>query len=74
MGFTPDLEIEEYLYWDNILPFGDINEIVLKTALDDIRGYITKGAPSKLSTEAKLIETVPDKFQNEMYIDPKFLK
>ena len=74
MGFNPDIEIKEFQYWDTILPFGDINEIVLKTALDDIRGYVTKGAPSKLGTEAESMEVVPDKFQNEMYISPEFLK
>ena len=37
-GFVPDIEVLEYQYWNNILQFGDENEIVLKTALDDIRG------------------------------------
>ena len=39
-GFAPDIEVKEYDYWNNILPFGDENEVVLKAALDDIRGNI----------------------------------
>ncbi|GAA4281146.1 S41 family peptidase [Gaetbulibacter aestuarii] len=74
LGFTPDIEVKEYEYWDNILPFGDMNEIMLKTALDDIRGYITKVAPTKMASEAQSIELAPKKFENEMYITPSFLK
>src|SRR5690606_18065929 len=68
-GFVPDIEVKEYEYWNNILPFGDENEVVLKAALDDIRGITAKSAIEK-KTYSKFLE-VPlsrNKFDKEMYI------
>ena len=72
-GFTPDIEVKEYEYWNNILPFGDENEIVLKTALDDIRGYTTKtGTIKKTSGSKSLTLKSTKKFEQEMYINKSF--
>tara|TARA_R110001583_G_scaffold191529_4_gene356792 strand:- start:4957 stop:6423 length:1467 start_codon:yes stop_codon:yes gene_type:complete len=72
-GFVPDIEVKEYEYWNNILPFGDENEAVLKVALDDIRGYTTKMVSSKKTQAIKSL-TIPstNKFEREMYIDKGF--
>jgi C-terminal processing protease CtpA/Prc len=70
-GFTPDIEVKEYEYWNNILAFGDENEVVLKAALDNIKGLTAKLSNSKKQNVfAKKIElTDPNKkFENEMYI------
>jgi C-terminal processing protease CtpA/Prc len=74
-GFTPDIEVKEYEYWNNILPFGDENEVVLKAALDNIKGLTTKISTSKKQNVfAKKIELkIPNKkFENEMYIEKDF--
>lgn len=72
-GFTPDIEVKEYDYWNNILPFGDENEVVLKAALDDIRGYTTKtGTIKKASGSKSLTLKSSKKFEQEMYIDNTF--
>ncbi len=72
-GFTPDIEVLEYEYWNNILPFGDENEVVLKAALDDIRGITSKKSNIKKQSKAKSLRlTSPKKFEQEMYIDSNF--
>ena len=74
-GFDPDIEVIEYQYWNNILPFGDENEVVLKTALDDIRGLGSKSSTTlKMKTAHKLntSKLVKTRFENEMYIDDDF--
>ncbi len=70
-GFTPDIEIEEHQFWNNILPFGDENEVVLKGALDDIRGVTTKTSSTKKSKQSKQlkIKEFKNMFDKEMYID-----
>ena len=75
-GFTPDIEVNEYNYWNNLLPLGDPNEALLKAALDDISGVVSKQELSKAQLQAKLIElTLPEeRFDKEMYIDPGFPK
>ncbi len=75
-GFAPDIEVKEYEYWNNILPFGDQNEAVLKVALDDIRGYTTKTTASLKNTQAiKSLRMIPsNNFEYEMYIDKGFFK
>lgn len=72
-GFTPDIEVVEYQYWNNILPFGDENEVVLKAALDDIRGLSTK--PATKYKDAMPLKVLPleSKFDKEMYITEDFL-
>jgi len=71
---APDIEVNEYNYWNDLLPFGDRNEALLKAALDDISGIATKTILSKAQSQATLIEiTLPEnKFDNEMYVDPNF--
>ena len=74
-GFDPDNEIAEYNYWNNIFPFGDENEVVLKAALDDIRGIIPKNSIKAKNFEQikKLDEDVLRKrFDKEMYIEDNF--
>ena len=75
-GFAPDIEVNEYNYWNNLLPLGDRNEALLKAALDDISGVVSKQELSKAQLQAKLIElTLPDeRFDKEMYVDPGFQK
>lgn len=68
-GFEPNILIEEWKHWDNILPFGDENEIVLKTALDDIRGVAAKLPYEVKSFERIDIDVSTNKFEKEMYID-----
>ncbi len=73
-GFVPDIEVKEYEYWNNILPFGDENEAVLKAALDDIRGVTAKGISQK-KMESKFIDLPvlsENKFEKDMYIDHTF--
>src|SRR5690606_2796587 len=73
-GFVPDIEVKEYEYWNTILPFGDENEIVLKTALDDIRGFTAKSSIEK-KMDSKFLE-IPvlseNKFEKEMYIESDY--
>ena len=75
-GFTPDIEVKEWNYWDNILPFGDENEVVLKAALDDIRGVVTRTSIEAKSNSIDLpeIKQLQNRFDKEMYIDNDFFK
>lgn len=70
-GFEPNIEINEARYWNNILPLGDENEIILKTALDDIRGSATKPKFSKQNNARAIDSNILDenKFEKEMYIE-----
>lgn len=68
-GFEPDGEVIEYEYWNNILPFGDENEVVLKAALDDIRGLTTKSSKKSTFSKALKADKLTKKFKNEMYIE-----
>lgn len=74
-GFVPNIEIKETAFWNSILPFGDENEIVLKTALDNIRGISSKSNTSKSSGAFSKALQLPStkKFEQEMYIDSSFL-
>ncbi|ALJ06424.1 hypothetical protein APS56_15335 [Pseudalgibacter alginicilyticus] len=73
-GFTPDIEVIEPQYWNNILEFGDENEVILKAALDDIRGIVSKNSMTKPSFY-KALETnnISEKFEKEMYIQNDLL-
>jgi len=72
-GFGPDIEIFEWMSWRNILPYGDENEVLLKAALDDIKG-ITSKQRLKIGDEVIMNEKSIKKlkFENEMYIDDDF--
>ncbi len=73
-GFVPDILVEEFRYWDAILPFGDENEVVLKAALDDIRGVSAKQAKSLKFSEIKEFDVskLEKRFDKEMYINDEF--
>ena len=74
-GFNPDIEVKEYQYWNNILPFGDENEVVLKAALDDIRGIALKSVSTYKYKNMRDFEVtqLESKFEKEMYIENEFL-
>ena len=74
-GFNPDIEVKEYQFWANILPFGDENEVVLKAALNDIRGVSAKSLPPSFYKNIKELEVLPleKRFEKEMYLDEDFL-
>lgn len=74
-GFIPDIEVKEWRYWNSILPFGDQNEVVLKTALDKIRGISSKSVKSDKSDRLMKSDVldIENKFEKEMYIDRTFL-
>lgn len=70
-GFEPDIEVDDTYNWNNILPFGDRNEALLKVALDDISGIASKQSFSKLQLQAKEIKlSLPEnRFVKEMYFN-----
>ncbi len=74
-GFVPNIIVKEYQYWNEILPFGDENEVVLKAALDDIRGLSAKQTKSLKFSEIKEFEVskLEKRFDKEMYITDEFL-
>ncbi|MDP3360372.1 MAG: S41 family peptidase [Lutibacter sp.] len=74
LGFVPDIEVKEYQYWNAILPFGDANEVVLKAALDDIRGVSARQTKSLKYSEIKEFEVseLEKRFEKEMYINDEF--
>jgi carboxyl-terminal processing protease len=74
LGFVPDIEVKEYQYWNAILPFGDENEVVLKAALDDIRGVSARQTKSLKFSEIKEFEVskLEKRFDKEMYITDEF--
>jgi len=75
-GFDPDIEVKESQFWNNILPFGDENEVVLKAALDDIRGVSAKSLPSSRYKNMKELEvlSLEKRFDKEMYIEHDFFE
>jgi C-terminal processing protease CtpA/Prc len=74
LGFPPNIEVFEKDYWFDILPFGNENEVVLKAALDDIRGLSAKQAKSLKFSEIKEVEVskLEKRFEKEMYINDEF--
>ena len=73
-GFTPDTEVKEYESWNNILPFGDENETLLKAALDNIRGLTSKSISTLKYKNIKEfdIPQLENRFEKEMYIGDEF--
>jgi len=73
-GFTPDIEVVEDSFWNTILPFGDENEVVLKAALDNIKGLTGKSVSTAkyISSKSFNVTELEPKFEKEMYIDPSF--
>ncbi|TCI84396.1 S41 family peptidase [Tenacibaculum sp. M341] len=70
-GFEPDIWIEATNFWNETLPFGDENEVLLKTALNHIKGITTK--PSNKSVKSVKLKETYRKFESEMYIDKYLL-
>ena len=70
-GFQPDIEFDDTFNWNEILPFGNRNEAMLKVALDDIEGVVAKQTLSKFQLQAKEIKiALPEnKYDNIMYFD-----
>ena len=75
-GFEPNILINENSSWNNILPFGDENEVVLKAALNDIKGVSTRSSIFSNNNHIEIINSnlKENKFSTEMYIDHNFLK
>jgi C-terminal processing protease CtpA/Prc len=73
-GFAPDIEVKEFQYWNQILPFGNENEVVLKAALDDIRGLNGKIKNNLKFKNTKAFDVTPleNRFEKEMFIDTNF--
>ncbi len=72
-GFIPDIGVEEWKSWKNILPYGDENEVLLKAALDDIKGLTAKQelkVDGARRVDEKSIKKM--KFENEMYLEDHF--
>lgn len=68
-GFSPDKTIVESSYWNTILPFGDENEVLLKAALDDIKGISKHYFDTKKENIVELSSPyLENKFEKEMYI------
>ena len=56
------------------MPLGNINETLLKIALDAIRGDVTKSAPvDRISFKSFKSSKDMSKFSNEMYIEPNMI-
>ena len=72
-GFTPDYNVVEFA--SQIKPFGDMEESLLKTALDHISGAISKPSlakKSKFETGPSLFNSLDiKKHAKEMYIIPE---
>ena len=70
-GFNPDIFVDELEFTANILPFGDTNEPLLRTAINNITGAVTKSL-EKPTTKVELLEKVKfEKFHDELYTIPE---
>jgi len=75
LGFEPDISINESSHWNAILPFGDEDEVILKAALDNIKGFSAKTIPTTTNISEKIDYNLSsNKFEKEMYIDSSFFK
>lgn len=72
-GFVPDIEVFEYMDWRNIKPFGDEEELLLKSALNDIRGVSSKQQVKDINVyELSNERIIQPKFENEMYLEEDY--
>lgn len=75
-GFTPDIDLDlEYKNWSGILPFGDENEVMLKTALNKIKGVSAKMSTFSLNPNARVLNKnikTPD-ITSEMYFESNYM-
>ena len=70
-GFLADIEVDEIDFTANILPFGDTNEVLLRTAINNILGISTRS--SQLTPKLQVYKygkLAKKKFSEEMYILP----
>lgn len=74
-GFEPNIEVNEFQKWDDMLAFGDENEIMLKTVLNKIKGVSAKPIFSSSQDGILLDESINanSRFENEMYFESNFL-
>jgi len=71
-GFAPTIEVDEIDFTANILPFGDTNEALLSTAINNITGAVAKSAALRPKLAVRKLGTIAKKkFSEEMYILPE---
>ncbi len=68
-GFAPNITVNEIDFTANILPFGDENEALLKAAIDNIVGSVTKSLHPSIKSQP-LGKMPVRKFSQEMYVFP----
>jgi C-terminal processing protease CtpA/Prc len=68
-GFEPDIAVDELEFAANILPFGDTDEPLLRTAINNITNA-TKFIQKPLTSIDLLSKVKRKKFDNELYIMP----
>jgi len=72
-GFAPDIEIEEWKSWKNILAYGDENEVLLKAALDNIKGLTARQELKVDDVQIMDEKSIKKrKFEKEMYLEEDF--
>jgi hypothetical protein len=70
-GFDPDYTVNEDL--TNLIPFGDVNELMLKTAFDIISGQISKGEPGHIYDYKIFLDSDDlDPFNYQMIFDDEY--
>lgn len=70
-GLTPDITLQEDI--GNLLPFGDVNETLLKAALDNIKGSKSQTLMNVSPfANSRSLFGLKDKsqFSHDMYVDP----
>jgi len=68
-GFPPNIEVDELEFTANIRPFGDVNEVLLNAALNDITNS-TKSLQRPVTKTSVLQKVKFKKFSNAMYTMP----
>jgi len=70
LGFNPDIQVNENDFYDDIKAFGDTNEVLLRTALNDMLGTSTGKSALKPNSGIQEIEKVVKfpKFSFDMYL------
>ena len=74
-GFEPDISVREIDFFSDIKPFGDVDEPLLRAALDRISGVTSKGRIQSIQakSDVKAIDGIKfPKFTEEMYLMDNF--
>lgn len=72
-GFEPNIMVEEWRSWKKIFAFGDENETLLKTALNEIKGVASRPIYTDYTASFLSEEGIKKvQFENEMYIEGDF--